>query len=380
MKFLLILIFLLITLFSCSSKKDIPQPFVNAVEEIKNRYAPDQRISIFNIDYSHEKNLLIIKAETDNYDALEDLISAAENLLEKDTYQLQISKLPSPDLGDSTFALVRVSTANIRRKPNFSAEIIDQSIMGTELKVLKKNGSWFLIQTPYNYLGWMKGGYITRLSRNDLELWQTSKKLQIKSNFAQVFLKPNSNSTIISDAVFGSVFKFVSKTGHWYKIKLPDARIGYIDQKFIDNFVKIDNSAKIDPIRLVNTAIRFLGTPYFWGGNSSKGLDCSGFTQTVYRNQGYLLPRDANMQVKHGINIEYYDTFDNVKKGDLLFFSPNPNESKITHVGLSLGGYYFIHAGSPEGEIRINSFKKGDENYTEYRYERLRQIKRIINN
>jgi len=77
-KFLILLFFLAI-FFSCSMEKTVPQNFANSVEEIRTKYAPDKRIALFNIDYSFENNRLIIDAETDNRDALEDLKNAVDS-------------------------------------------------------------------------------------------------------------------------------------------------------------------------------------------------------------------------------------------------------------------------------------------------------------
>ncbi|MCK5033982.1 MAG: C40 family peptidase [Calditrichia bacterium] len=370
----LFILFLALSIFtSCSMEKEVPRKFTDAVEEIRLKYAPDKRIALFNVEYNYENNILLINSETNNHDAVEDLRSAAENLLEKDSYDLQVSKLPSAELGDSTYAIVNISVAHLRRAPKHSAELIDQSIMGTELKILKKNGGWFLVQTPYDYLGWTGSSSFVRCTKDVSNQWNNSKKVQIKSNYAQVMSDKKSSAYSLCDAVYGSELKYEKTSGSWFQVSLPDGKVGFIEKKHcnVPNESSVQQPVNIN--QLLKTAKSFLGIPYLWGGNSTKSLDCSGFTQTVYKSQGMLLPRDANMQVNMGDEIKPDEEFSNVKKGDLVFFGPN--EDRITHVGISLGGPVFIHS---SGNVHINSFNKDHDNFNKYRFKTLRYIKRIV--
>ena len=368
-----ILIFIFTLYHSCSMEKKIPPEFTNAIDELRLKYAPDKRIALFDVEYKYEDNIPIINFETNILDAAEDIKSLAVNLLEKDSYKLNISTLPSLELGDSIYAIVNVSVANIRKTPNHSAELIDQSVMGSVLKILKKNRGWYLVQTPYSYLGWMQSSSIVRCDKNKIEEWKNSKKVSIKSNYAQVLSDFKQNIVPLCDAVYSSQLKYEKTSGSWIKVSLPDGKQGFIEKKHCTIGANNTPEMTINFNELLLTAKSFLGIPYLWGGNSTKALDCSGFSQTVYKSQGLLLPRDANMQVHLGDEIKHNENFSNVKKGDLIFFGPN--EEKITHVGISLGGPVFIHS---SGTVHINSFNKEHDNFDKYRFETLRYIKRIV--
>jgi len=374
-KFLLLFILVLsiLIIHSCSFENTVPQKFADAVENIRQQYAPDKRIALFNVEYTHENNILIISVESDNHDAVEDLNSAAENLLEKDTYQLKIDKLPSKEFGDSTYAVVNISVANLRRAPKHSAELIDQSIMGTPLKVLKRKGFWYFVQTPYNYLGWMGRSSFVRCTKVEQNQWLKTKKIEVNSNYAQVMSGKKSSDYPLCDAVYSTELKYERTTGSWYQIALPDGEIGYIEKKYCKVSTEPSEQKSINVAQLLKKANSFLGIPYLWGGNSTKAFDCSGFSQTVYKSQGVLLPRDANMQVNLGDEIKPNDDFSNIEKGDLIFFGPN--KDRITHVAISLGGPVFIHSSVT---VHINSFNKEHENFDKYRFETLRYIKRIV--
>ena len=98
--------------------------------------------------------------------------------------------------------------------------------------------------------------------------------------------------------------------------------------------------------KLVENALMYLNAPYLWGGRSPVGIDCSGFTQIVYRLQGVDLPRDAYQQAKVGTTLSFVEESE---PGDLAFF--DNNEGKIIHVGIILEDNHIVHA---SGKVRID--------------------------
>jgi cell wall-associated NlpC family hydrolase len=252
--------------------------------------------------------------------------------------------------------------------------MVDQVIMGTEVRLLKQKSYWYLDQTPDDYIGWITRGSISRKSDSDFARWSNAEKYSLNINFDQVFTKPSKNSQVITDLVLGSVFIKKSVKGQWMEIELPDSRSGYVALRHIRPYEEADNTVLPRREAIVKTAMKMMGIPYLWGGHSTKAMDCSGFTGTVFRKEGYRLPRDANMQVKLGEEVIPDKEFSNILPGDLVFFGP-PN--RITHVGISLGGPLFIHE---SGDVHINSLDEKDELYNAYRKKTLRKIKRILKN
>jgi cell wall-associated NlpC family hydrolase len=112
---------------------------------------------------------------------------------------------------------------------------------------------------------------------------------------------------------------------------------------------------------LVATALELLGVPYQNGGTSANGFDCSGFTQYVFAQHGWLLPREVRDQFNAGRSVDR----DAVEAGDLLFFetaekkdaaSGSSRPGQPSHVGIALGGDTFVHAPSSTGVVRVERY------------------------
>lgn len=272
--------------------------------------------------------------------------------------------------------LINVSVANLHKTPKLSSPLVTQALLGTQVTIIKDNNEWLLVQLPDGYLGWISE-MLHRVPDGSFSLVDSSKKIIITDLHAYVF-RSQTKEEIISDAVIGDVFFLQETVDHFYVVKYPDRRIGYLEQEKGSLFQNWLKNIKCTHESIVDTARKFTGIPYLWGGVSSKAVDCSGFVKLVYFLNGIMLPRDADQQAKVGIEIYRNDNMSNVLPGDLLFFARRneiTGEIPITHVGLSLGGMEYMQA---SGDVHLSSFNPDHPYFDKRRSESLVKIKRII--
>ena len=112
-------------------------------------------------------------------------------------------------------------------------------------------------------------------------------------------------------------------------------------------------SGRLSRDKLVSAVDRLIGTPYRFGGDSERGIDCSAFTRRVYRSQNVELPRNSREQARVSLNVAYAS----VRTGDLVFFDTSIN-GVISHVGVFLGNGVFAHASSSKGVTRSSLKEK----------------------
>ncbi len=141
----------------------------------------------------------------------------------------------------------------------------------------------------------------------------------------------------------------IKKTGEKVNLKEKKSIIDPDKDILFKRFSKTSNSIK----KLIRTAKGYLGTRYRFGGNTKKGIDCSGFTKVVYKKHGKQLPRTSRQQSKVGKKISKK----NLKSGDLVFFSSKKTRG-VAHVGIMVSKDKFIHASSGKRKVIISSINK----------------------
>ena len=106
---------------------------------------------------------------------------------------------------------------------------------------------------------------------------------------------------------------------------------------------------------ILETAKEYLGVQYIWAANGPSAFDCSGYTKYVFKQNGITLPRYSGHQANVGTSIQY----DELKKGDLVFFDTAKGfHGKVNHVGIYIGDNKFIHASSARKKVMITSFSQ----------------------
>ncbi len=232
-------------------------------------------------------------------------------------------------------AVCNVSVAPMRAENSHQSEMVSQLLYGESVEILENLGSFLRIRMVYD----------------QYEGWVDSKQIQMADSASAV----DADTIVITE-------NFVSAD-------LPEGKMllsagSEVPQKFVEKIQK--------PLLTVSeTALSFLNVPYLWSGRSFFGIDCSGFTQLVYKIHNLNLPRDAYQQAEIGTVLDFIEESE---PGDLAFF--DDQDGKITHVGMMLEDQKIIHA---YGKVRIDTldslgiFNKDLNKHTH----KLRFVKRI---
>ncbi len=253
--------------------------------------------------------------------------------------------------------ICQVSIAPVRSSSSDKSEMVTQLLFGETVEVLEKRGTWRKIKCTWdNYIGWTDHKLLKQITPSEYErsLEDQSYSLELAQGvMAEDYFIP---------IVLGSTLP-----------EYDGMRLSLGDTEFVFNGQAITpKESEVSLNLLLKIARKYLNAPYLWGGRSPFGIDCSGFTQTVFKLIGIKLLRDASQQVNQGRIIDFVEL---AQPGDLAFFE---NKAKrIAHVGLLLPENKIIHA---SGKVRIDQldhygiFNEETQKYTH----RLRVIKRVL--
>ncbi|NJW53810.1 C40 family peptidase [Salinimicrobium oceani] len=367
-------------LTACNHSEKEPAPEENSaaayIEQVQGEYVPDRRVERFDVESEAYDGKFVLRGETTNPKALASLKQRLDSA--NITYVDSVQVYPFKDLHGKTNALVRISVANLRSDPKHSAELATQATLGTPLQVLKKEGEWYLVQTPDKYLSWVDHGGISLYSDEELAEWKASEKLIFTAAFGQVYSNASEGSEVVSDAVAGNIFELRGVKNGFFEVEYPDARIGYIKTSAAKKYNAWLSGLEASEENLVQTSRKFMGLPYLWGGTSAKGVDCSGYTKTIFFMNGVVIPRDASQQVHTGSLVDSTGNFENLRKGDLLFFgtpATDTTKERVVHVGMWIGNNEFIHS---SGRVHLSSMDSTATNFDEFNRNRYLRTKRLL--
>lgn len=261
--------------------------------------------------------------------------------------------------------VVLANVVPLRAKPDGDAEQVTQALMGQPIIAEGGQGDWYFVQTWDTYRGWIHSSTIRLYDSLEEKAYASSGPVAvIRDLVVDVMEEPHDSADPITKVTVSTELEVADSSGNWVELNLPNGKKGYI-LKHQARLINKDMAQTIwlpQPAKLIETAKRFIGVPYLWGGSSPFGIDCSGFVQLVHRIHNITLLRDADIQAgdPRAMRIEKKD----LRMGDLVFFGKNGNSAKdpdiaaITHIGMAINNEKFIHSGGATG-VTINRFEDG---------------------
>ena len=200
-------------------------------DSIKKKYAPDSRVALYDVKITSLNQSIIIKGETNILSAKKEIIYHLESIKVK--YYDSLDLLPNYKYKNG---IVNNSVGNLRGKPSHSSELVSQAVLGTKLKILKRTGEWYMVQTPDNYISWIDHGGIKVMSDKNFDNYYLNNYV-----FSDVYgfsYETINKEKIVSDLVLGSVLNVIDTESNYYKIRYPDGRICLVDiNSVICNYV-----------------------------------------------------------------------------------------------------------------------------------------------
>lgn len=251
-------------------------------------------------------------------------------------------------------AICNLSIVPVRAEPLDKSEMVSQILFGEHFTILEQTEKWSQIELALDhYQGWIDNKQFQTISTEGFEFLQQ---------------QPNLLSADLVD--------FVSSPKHQLLPVSIGSSLSFLENNSINTEQFIYEGEKVSGVKekkqLLSTAFTYLNAPYLWGGKTPFGIDCSGFSQMVYRLNGYNIPRDASQQANIGETLSFIEESE---PGDLAFF--DNQDGNIIHVGIIMENNYIIHS---HGKVRIDRLDHlGIYNIDSGRHtHKLRVIKKII--
>lgn len=335
-------------------------------------------MGIFRITLETNADAVILTGEVDKLEAK----SAATETIQRTGVKIvdHVTVLPDSRLGEKNWGITTLSVASGREEPDHKAELGTQILMGRIVRIWKGTRHWFYVQSPDGYLSWIEKGSFVPCTKKEADGWTNAPLLIVTAFEERVLGTPRSDSESVSDVVMGDLVKRTGERKDWFSVELPDGRAGFLPKKAAQDYKTWIQARRPTAENIEKTARMLLGRPYLWGGNSPKGLDCSGFCKLTFLMNGIELNRNASEQIRQGTDVPLDANFSKLKKGDLLFFGwarSSDGPEWITHVAIYLGNRSFIQSAE---RVKISSLDPAAPNYDAYHTRSLLYARRILQN
>lgn len=254
------------------------------------------------------------------------------------------------------YGICLLNVVPLRKEADDRSEMVSQVLFGEYFEIIDEQKNWSYIKLNYDlYEGWIDRKQYELITAVDFNRFNQA----IPHYAGELIDFLNINNSQMALLSLGATLPFYDQ--HKFTINLQN--FTYDGAVF---------NLQLEKKHLLNIAFMYLNSPYLWGGKTPFGIDCSGFTQMVYKLCGYYLHRDAAEQAKLGCVLNFLEESE---PGDLAFF--DNEEGNIIHVGILIGNEQIIHA---SGKVRIDYidhsgiFNKELKMHTH----RLRLIKQLI--
>jgi hypothetical protein len=303
----------------------------------------DDRTSVFDLQLAGvEDKTISLRGrllDQDQLTALEGAFTDHFPDLSLDTASVQILSRESHER-----AHVATNLTGLYEKPTFGMPLSSELYFGTDLEVLGEEKRWVFTRQQDGYLGWAYRPYLG-------EGFAPRATHLLLAPSVEVCNEPNETSGIVTRIVSGTGVRVEETLDRWSRISANGT--GWILSSALRALTELPKTLEEKRLTLIQDSMRMIGVPYLWGGTSGNGIDCSGFARLLHHWLGVGIPRDADMQWTAADRVE-----PPFEIGDLLFFSEGEGKRKVTHVGISLGGWKIIHSSRSRNGVYLDDVQQ----------------------
>ncbi len=303
----------------------------------------DNRISVFDLHITGlDDGILSLSGrllDGDQLTALQEHFSNQFPGLSLDAASVQILRREPREL----FHVV-TNLAGLYDGPTLHLPLSSELCYGAEVEILDESEKWALTRQKDGYLGWVFRSYLAQGPASQATHLVIAPSAELRA-------QPDVRSEILTRLVSGTGVEVEDIQDEWAKIIAN--RTGWIPSFLLRPVSELPKSIAEKRNTLIEDATCMIGVPYVWGGTSGNGIDCSGLARLLHKLIGLDLPRDADMQHQAARPVEPpFET------GDLLFFHEVGKKRKVTHVGISLGGWRMIHSSQGNNGVYIDEVQE----------------------
>lgn len=315
------------------------------VEAVRAEYAPDPRTAVFEVTVEVRGDAVALVGATSEHDAAVALSGRVADLAGWSAVQDEVQRLPEASPDEMVHAVVTSAVAPMLAEARVATTQVSQAVLGGRAAVLRTRGRWLQCRTSDGYIGWIHAGYVALVDESAARTWETGTEGEPWISLGAEVL--DRDGDVMMRLPWGAR---VIRQGADV-VRLPDGRSGRPTGELVPAALR-PVAFPPDGAAAAETARRWLGAPYLWGGVTMGGVDCSGFVQATWKLHGRMIPRDSDQQSRFGEPVDPGDEFENLQPGDLCFFAEEPG--RVTHVVMSTGGPNIIHASLGNGGVARN--------------------------
>lgn len=298
----------------------------------------------------------------------EELLSAGigdlfTDVLTKEEYKEIAEKAHGARWGYTNLGICNVeeNNLNIRQEPDASGKLVGKLPKNAACEIVSSEDGWAHIISG-KVDGYVKEEYLLSGFNAVQKGEELASAIAVASADAlNVREEPNTDAEVVTQVAQGESLDIAEILDNgWVKVYLDDEEL-YVSADYVEVKADLDTAITMTElmygqgvsdvrVEICQYAKQFLGNPYVWGGTSlTKGADCSGFVQSIFKKYGVSLPRTSQTQANVGTRIQYSE----IQPGDLIFYAKG---GTINHVAIYIGGGQVIHASSPKTGIKISNY------------------------